>query len=307
MIWHERGLGGPFEETSNYPDGPGIPIFSILRAVRRFRPDVVHAHSSWAGMMVRVVLPTVPIIYQPHCYAFENRARGGLSRAVSKLVERVLTLRTHTVVALTDREVQVARSLSRKNYVHMVPNAPSPGVVRRDSMILHDPPSVVMCGRLAGQKDPLFFAEVADLLRRDGEGVEMTWIGDGDECYRDVLEESGVRVTGWISESDVRLEYARGDIYLHSAPYEGFPLSVLDAAKQGMAVIVRDAPCFDGTPLRRVGSPKDAAGMIARMITSSDLMDSVRDESSSLLRTMNAEEQARALAGLYRSFEKGNR
>src|SRR5690606_15440145 len=64
--------GGSYAATAARADG----VAGRVRAVRAsfgVQPrDVVHAHSSWAGLYRRVLRLPVPVDYPPHCYWFER-------------------------------------------------------------------------------------------------------------------------------------------------------------------------------------------------------------------------------------------
>ena len=65
-------------------------------AVKQIQPDVVHAHSSWAGLGTRVS-PTIgryPIVYSPHCFYFDRTDIRGSQRYAIRATEKRLAQRT---------------------------------------------------------------------------------------------------------------------------------------------------------------------------------------------------------------------
>lgn len=194
------------------------------------------------------------MLYEPHCLKFTDPGSSTGYRAFYWLAERVLGPRTDTFVVLSPQEDRLARRLAPRARRVMLPNAPQEG--------LAPPPSardrtVVMSGRIAPQKAPAWFAEAARTAQRLDPSVEFRWIGDGDPDQRAELTDSGVIVTGWLDRDQLGDELARAGVYLHSASYEGFPISVLDAAACGTPIVVRDIEAFEGTSLRRTATPAE--------------------------------------------------
>ncbi|MFD2793542.1 glycosyltransferase family 4 protein [Promicromonospora vindobonensis] len=259
----ERTTGhGVYMSTASLPDGFVARVQAVHRAVDELVPDVVHAHSSWAGMYTRVRRLPVPVVYQPHCYYFERPGLPGPVRRAARALERALGRNSSVLAVVSPREERLARSLRVRNIVR-IPNVPSAAAVReagaRSGVVSTNPRTVTMIGRVTAQKDPRFFAETARLARRFDLNLHFRWLGDGDEALVRTLRDTGVEVTGWLTADDVMRQLAASDVYLHSASYEGFPISVLDAARVGLPTVVREIPAFEGTRLTTVESPAEAA------------------------------------------------
>lgn len=253
---------GDYRSTTDLPDGFAARVRAVRAAVDEVAPDVVHAHSSWAGMYTRVRRLPVPVVYQPHCYYFERPNLPGPVRRAVRAMERVLAGNGSVVAAVSPREESLARSMGVRDVVR-IPNAPSSAAVReagaRSGATVTDRRTVTMVGRVVAQKDPRFFAETARLAGRFGLRLSFRWLGDGDPSLVRLLTDAGVEVTGWLPADDVMRQMASSDVYLHSASYEGFPISVLDAARVGLPTIVREIPAFEGSRLTAVESPAEAA------------------------------------------------
>ena len=101
-------------------------------------------------------------------------------------------------------------------------------------------------GRLGPQKDARFFAEAVSSARSDGIDVDAVWIGGGDDEIARHLLDSGVDVTGWCSREQALKILATCDVYFHTAQWEGFPISILEATTAGLPVIARAQPYIRG-------------------------------------------------------------
>jgi glycosyltransferase involved in cell wall biosynthesis len=211
----------------------------LVRKVRQERPDIVHLHSSFAGAARAVLPPGTAVVYSPHCYAMERRDLGAVPRAGFAAVEWMLARRTRAVVAVSPREADLSRRLNARVPVVIALN-PAPFSAPPSRATAADPAEVVMVGRISPQKDPGLFAAVAASTR--DAPWRYVWIGDGDPEARAELVRAGVEVTGWTPPDKAAARVAAAQLYLHSAAWEGGPLSTIEAATLGTPVLARDIP-----------------------------------------------------------------
>jgi glycosyltransferase involved in cell wall biosynthesis len=244
---------GRFESTSVLPSGHVSRLLALRATVRELLPDVIHAHSTYAGVYVRLAVISTrarPVVYTPHCFAFERKTSPPLLRAALWLMESVLALNTSCVAACSTGEAERARRLGPWTRVHVVPQlaATTPGTAtlprqrRGGRAVPTQVARLVAVGRLAPQKDPLFFLGVVRRLRESGVRVDATWVGDGDVDLRDALVSGGVTVTGWVDRDGVPAVMAAHDVYVHTAAWEGFPVTLMEAVSAGCVPVLRRTP-----------------------------------------------------------------
>ncbi|HCG56531.1 glycosyltransferase family 4 protein [Brevibacterium antiquum] len=279
---------------------------SRMRTFRRLLRDsdasIAHVHSSWAGGFLRVGrMPSRPLIYQPHCYKFVD---PNLSRAQSfgiRLIERLLLANTTVTVALSPAERSAAAALG-PTPVRVVPNVPSvpPGTVDTDSTSRR---RIIMVGRVSHQKDPEFFERVVRKCRELRPDVEAVWVGDGDPQMVCALRSAGVRVTGWLETPELANLLSEGGVYIHSAHYEGLPLSVLDAVQRGLPVALRRIPSLTGVlEERQSDSPKQLAAEAVRLFNNAHAYREVIEQTQPWLEEHSNSKQRQALHKLYESL-----
>ena len=81
--------------------------------VGEWRPDLVHLHSSFAGVVGALSLRgRAPLVYTPHAYSFMG-AHGRGRRAAYRALERLVARRTQLVAAVSESEARLARTTSR--------------------------------------------------------------------------------------------------------------------------------------------------------------------------------------------------
>jgi glycosyltransferase involved in cell wall biosynthesis len=102
---------------------------------------------------------------------------------------------------------------------------------------------VLAVGRLEAQKQPLVFLETARRLHQLKPEMRFLWIGDGafaqawtDWVARENLGHA-IRCAGW--QADALPYLLAGDLLLHVASYEGFPLALVEAMGAQLPCAVR--------------------------------------------------------------------
>lgn len=311
LLW--EGLQSPKNVTGlasdrRMPSGLRARTRAVREMVDAVVPDVVIAHSSWAGVYTRATMIGVPVLYAPHAYKFEDTSQHRALRNAYRFAESILAKRTYATVVLTPREESLARSLRARARTFRVPNAstlsptedfPGAGYAVGGT--------VAMIGRLSRQKSPQYFLEVASLVREQRPETEFVWAGDGDGSARRQLEHEGVVVTGWLDGDELRRFLGRPFVYFHSAAYEGFPLSLLDAATFEHPVVVRDIPPFESLNIWRCESAAGAANALLSVLDSEAGRERARAASKWIATVMNEEAQAEALSELLGEFDETER
>jgi glycosyltransferase involved in cell wall biosynthesis len=192
---------------------------------KQIKPDVVHLHSSKAGVIGRLALNGYkrPLYYTPHGWAFLRLEDSIYKRLFYKWIERVCAFRHSTIVATSHGEYSEALSVSK--HVTQINN----GVCCEglDTFKVDESiplaPIVYTIGRICFQKNPSLFNEIALKLPT----VKFVWIGDGD--MKNVITSPNIQITGW-GPRDEALEMTKGySIFLLPSLWEGMPLALLEA------------------------------------------------------------------------------
>jgi glycosyltransferase involved in cell wall biosynthesis len=285
------------------PHGHLARVRAIRRQLKRLRPDVVHAHSSFAGAYTRLTAgPWRPsVVYTPHCFAFERTDVPMAIRAGFWLAEAALGLTGGYVAASSPREAGLARRLSSRGTVVYVPCSPHiPMIepakpVRRQGRDLR----VMMAGRLAAQKDPEFFARAARASRQTSPDTQWIWVGGGEPLYERLLRSAGVQVTGWLPRTESLQWLRTADVYVHTAAWEATGLSILEAAALGLPILARDIPATRSLGLSRLSETPEALAIAVHQVNDEELLAELRLQSHLLLERHRPVLQQRALQHVY--------
>lgn len=313
----DRGVLRDFKTASKMPTGHMSAVKAVRRRRKELRPQVVHAHSSFAGAYVRLALrastsrgPEPRIVYTPHCFAFERLDIGGAGRAVYRLLEWLLARNTHAFAACSPREAFLARSLNRRSQVVFVPNvAPMPRhPISLPSFSEVRQFNIVGGGRIRGghlsQKDPYFFAQAIEAAKEHGYSLRAKWIGGGDRAVAEALEAAGVFVTGWVTRERAIEHLADADIYFHTAAWEGFPVSILEADALGIPQVIRSIPAFQGIPLpNMITHPRQLPAVLKGLTSERSRFENVK-RIRDALSSNSGEDQANALREVWNFTER---
>jgi glycosyltransferase involved in cell wall biosynthesis len=275
----------------------------LLGVRRRTHGEVVvHAHSSKAGGYVRVAVRKsrwLRLVYTPHCYSFERRDVAASVRMGFRVMEWILSFNTTVIGACSPREAVLSRWAPTAPHVVTVPNVQPPGLPQVSAAPAGRQLRIAGSGRLGPQKDPEFFARAFAAASARHPGIEAVWIGGGDDHYVDMLRNAGVTVTGWLPRHEALDVMASCDVYLHTAQWEGFPISIMEAAGMGMPVIARRMPYLTGVDMPVViDTPTDLTSAVGELLRV-DILDRVRRQTMAALAGNSDSFQAEALEQIY--------
>ncbi|MCC7355973.1 MAG: glycosyltransferase family 4 protein [Anaerolineae bacterium] len=273
-----------------HPASDLAAAWRLAKVLRREAFDLVHLHSSKAGLIGRlaVVLSRrrVPVIYTPNAFAFQGR--HGLSRRFYAAAERFLGRWTSALVCVSpgERDVALAALLVPPARLVLIENAAATRAARtpeeiaaaRQSLALPpDAPVVGSVGRLSAQKGHRYLIEAAPVILARVPQARLVLVGDGE--LRPTLEQqaASLGLAGRVLFAGYRPHAAAlipaFDCLALPSLWEGLSFVLLDALAAGVPAVVTRIP---GTEMIADGEtalivpPCDAgalAAAIARLLT----------------------------------------
>jgi glycosyltransferase involved in cell wall biosynthesis len=229
-------------------------LAKLISLFREERPDVVHAHSSKAGVLARLAawITGVPrVFYTPHGYSFLQKDRSALERWFYRMVELAVSW-IGTVVAVSPSEAALARSLTWGKPVEVVQDPflgdwPAPKARNGRKPLI-----VGACGRLTAARQPDAFIKLAQRVTDSRNDVACVWIGGGEleDSMRRHIENMNLagrlEVTGWLDAKEAQSRLRDCDIVVHYSAWDGLPNAVVEAMTHGLPVVASDIPgCRD--------------------------------------------------------------
>jgi len=220
------------------PVGDGLAVRRLAGVVRQVRPDVIHAHSTKAGLLARLAVGTrgPPVVYTPHCFAFEMEAPR-LRRALYRAVERACVPRTARLIAVSRAEQQAALELGyAPEQVHLIPN----GIPSRPESPVETPRryAVAFIGRFCRQKGIDLAIAALRRLAAGHPGLEFAVMGSGDRAATARLDDlPAVTVLPFGDAPAVQRLLAESRVLTLPSRWEGLPYLLLEAMEAGTAVV----------------------------------------------------------------------
>lgn len=217
-------------------------LMEIRNIVKKEKPDIVHLHSSKAGILGRIGIHSrkIKMFYNPHGFSFLKLDDSRLKRTVYRMIEKVTAMINPkcTIVGCSKGEYNEAKKINSNSIC--INNGIDIRKLNEETKELHikeiDYKNLKICtvGRISFQKNPKTFNEVAKAFP----SYKFTWIGDGER--KEELTASNITVTGWMTRKEVLKELNDNDIFLLLSLWEGLPISLLEAMYLKKICIVSD-------------------------------------------------------------------
>ncbi|OQP83619.1 hypothetical protein BTR14_22175 [Rhizobium rhizosphaerae] len=213
--------------------------FQYLRRLQSFKPDIIHAHSSIAGVIVRSLrmFTRAPIVFCPHGWSMDMKGSRAMLR-MTEVAERVLGRLPDQIVVISAHEYQRALDIGiPTSRLTLIPNgianivpavAPAPW---DDDRI-----KVLYAGRFDYQKG-------VDVLMRAVEGLDdrlsVRLVGDAASGNRVLPAKLPACVTevGWLDRKGVTAQMMSCDVLVVPSRWEGFGLVAIEAMRLAKPVI----------------------------------------------------------------------
>lgn len=231
-------------------------LIQLSARIRRERYDLIHAHASKPGFLMRIAAigTGIPVIYSPHNFAFHEGSKPLVARVVA-LFEKFAALFTTQIIAVAkhERDLALKYGVGKPELYSVIPTGIDPVLYRQPADVLEikrslgipDTAQVIgTVGRLAVPKLPIDFVRVAAELKKDFSDLHFVWVGSGplQEEAQALTNELGLKDSvHWLGHRDdaYRL-YNIFNCFLLLSRWEANPLVLLEAFSAGVPVIASD-------------------------------------------------------------------
>ncbi|MBA4862208.1 glycosyltransferase family 4 protein [Streptomyces sp. PSKA54] len=305
--------------------GPGLPgeTVSASRLIRASRPDMVHAHSSKAGLAARLaVRGRIPTVFQPHAWSFD--AVGGTTARVALAWERYAARWAERILCVSEAERRTgeaagiaARWTVIRNGVDVrwfgTDETTAPPLEETILQLSRTPaqgPVVVCVGRLCPQKGQDVLLRAWPEITRAVPDARLVLVGDGPDRERlRTLASSGVLFAGAVDGTRDWMRAA--DVVVQPSRWEGMALAPLEAMACGRPVVLTDVsgareslpPGHDRHCLVPPDDPRALAHAVGRLLTNPQLRDALGRQARSHARAnFDVQDTVTAVSELYRQL-----
>lgn len=271
-------VGHPFHLWS-WP----LVLGEMRRELKRFRPDLLAAHSSNAGFLGRLAAASVgvPRVFTAHGWAFTEGVPGW-KRAVFLAGEKAMAPLTDRIVTVSefDRRLALRRRVAPPEAVVTIHNGMPDVKEGLRARPRRQPPRIVMVARFEEQKDHGTLLQALARLRDRPWRLEL--VGDGPLQGTVERQAAALDLTDRVlfagHRDDVAERLAQSQLFVLASRWEGFPLSILEAMRAGLPVVASDVggvgeAVVDGATGRLVppARPGVLAGALAELLSAAEM------------------------------------
>ncbi len=218
-------------------------IAELSWIIRDEKPDLVHTHTSKAGIVGRAAaaITGTPTVFTAHTWSFvEGESR--MQSRIATLAERFAAKLGGPMIMVSqaNRKLALSRRIGNPEQLITVWNG-MPDSAHRAQHGPKEVPQIVMVARFAAQKDHR-------TLLRALAGIDLPWAltlaGDGPLLAETQALAAQLGIAGRIAfpgaTNRVGELLARSDIFVLSTFFEGLPISILEGMRAGLPVITTD-------------------------------------------------------------------
>ena len=220
-----------------------IAFFQLIWTLRKLSPDIVHTHTSKAGLIGRlaslIAKPSAKRVHTFHGHLLYGYF-SNLARNLVIISERVLARISDALIAVSTQVKSDLLQVRVGHLSHWEVITPSIKPVTMEKLhsraslfISEDTFLISWVGRFTSIKDPILALKALDeVLQKGILNICLVMAGDGellDEC-RDFAASRNlpVRFLGW--QTDVLPALCAADLLLMTSRNEGMPVVILEAA-----------------------------------------------------------------------------
>ncbi len=240
-------------------------VRDLQRIFREHRFDVVHTHSSKAGILGRYAAyrAGIPnIVHTIHGMSF-NRTQGNTTRAVYRMLEKRAASWTSAFVSVADAmtEQAVAAGIAERRLFTTIRSGMETELFRKDNAIRKSmreswgiPTEAIVVGtiaRLFRNKGYEHLLKALPAITFNSPEAHFVWVGDGIDREKYVSElrrlglENKVHFTGLVPPAEIPGILNGFDILVHASMWEGLPRALVQASLTEVPVVSFDN---DGAP-----------------------------------------------------------
>lgn len=234
-----------------HPVSPPRDLLALLELSWLFlreKPDVVHTHSSKAGILGRLAaaLAGVPaVVHTFHGFGFNDR-QSALTRTAYVWAERLAARFSDALVFVSKSNMETARArgigdpakyrLIRSGVA--LSGLPAKPADKAALGLGRHKPHVVTVGNFKPQKNPVDFLRVAEKVLETNKDARFVFVGDGplrDKMEANVLLKGlggKVALAGW--RRDAASIIAASEVFVLTSLWEGLPRALVEAMRSGL-------------------------------------------------------------------------
>ncbi|MDH1007227.1 glycosyltransferase family 4 protein [Pseudomonas nicosulfuronedens] len=227
---HSRGILGILGLTKE-----------IIRINKETNPDILFAHSTFAGLALTLATPFLPknskTLYCAHGWASFRSP----TRKIYKTIERIISKIPSATINISRTEHVKSQEIGFSKRCVLIESTVLPSLIKPESSEIFENQkiNILFVGRFDYQKGYDILCNAIDEINRTNNNFTFHFIGDAvlENLELRKLNYNNVRYHGWIDNKRIDTYYASADYLVMPSRCEGFGLCALEAFRNSLPVI----------------------------------------------------------------------
>ena len=236
-----------FKNRGRFFNVLSIFLWVTVLVVRR-RPDMIHIHSSFAGitrpyiyLLTKLLFLNSKVIYCSHGWSFAISSNKHINNFY-KILEYVLSFFCHSIICISSDEANQAIKLGiPSNKLSVIHNGVSDSKAisnnsdENDNML-----KLLFVGRFDRQKGIDVLLEAFEKSKRSD--IQLNLVGDFVVSNSSLLKDDykfneRIKWSGWLDRNDIENIYYESTATVVSSRWEGFGLVAIESLRAGTPII----------------------------------------------------------------------
>jgi glycosyltransferase involved in cell wall biosynthesis len=214
-----------------------ISLYRFIRICNEFKPDLIHSHSTKAGMIARItaLLTRSKSVFTVHGWGFGEK-QGRVKSLIILAIEKLLYFLTDYYIFVSNNDEKIAKQKFGQISGEVIYNGSDFSISNINAALSLN---IIMVARNDPQKD---YGTLLKALRNsDFNSAQLVGNGTNNEEFifraKNLLKEKFNKVEFLGEREDVSQLLENSNLFILTTNYEGLPISIIEAMSKGLPII----------------------------------------------------------------------